>query len=197
MTPESAIRTIDDHLVWLAKRGMINNAMLKKLTGALKVLAGYVSEEQADAVTEAEFNSYVDAVHRLKLLLRVCGFTEKGIEEASKLRHEFLEKWAAWAEKTKNYLQFSLMYDMLLTESRQLESLARSDLRTVREYYFLFRMKKNLTNVENEFKWYKEEYPHLNVWFTRIDEGNEMDGLFLNERAILEKSYQTHLSKWN
>jgi hypothetical protein len=197
MTPESAIRTIDDHLVWLARRGMINNAMLKKLSGALKALAGQITQqEKADLELQATVNALAETNEKLTTLLKAAGFTQKAIEEVVSLRSDFLERWSEWAVKTKNLLQFSLMYDVLLFDARQIENRARGDVKNVREFYFFWRMKDKINNPEKTLQAYKTNYPHLNEWFTRIENGEDMDELF-NEQQIFSESYKNYLSKWN
>jgi hypothetical protein len=197
MTPESAIRTFDDHLVFLAKRGMINNLMLKKLSGALKVLAGQITQqEKGDAELQASVNALAETNEKLTTLLKASGFTQKAIEEVVSLRSDFLERWSEWAVKTKNLLQFSLMYDVLLFDARQIENRARGDVKNVREFYFFWRMKDKINNPEKTLQAYKTNYPHLNEWFTRIENGEDMDELF-NEQQIFTESYKNYLSKWN
>jgi hypothetical protein len=197
MTPESAIRTFDDHLVFLAKRGMINNLMLKKLSGALKVLAGQITQqEKGDAELQASVNALAETNEKLTTLLKASGFTQKAIEEVVSLRSDFLERWSEWAVKTKNLLQFSLMYDVLLFDARQIENRARGDVKNVREFYFFWRMKDKINNPEKTLQAYKTNYPHLNEWFTRIENGEDMDELF-NEQQIFSESYKNYLSKWN
>jgi hypothetical protein len=197
MTPESAIRTIDDHLVWLARRGMINNAMLKKLSGALKALAGQITQqEKGDAELQASVNALAETNEKLTTLLKASGFTQKAIEEVVSLRSDFLERWSEWAVKTKNLLQFSLMYDVLLFDARQIENRARGDVKNVREFYFFWRMKDKINNPEKTLQAYKTNYPHLNEWFTRIENGEDTDELF-NEQQIFTESYKNYLSKWN
>jgi hypothetical protein len=197
MTPESAIRTFDDHLVFLAKRGMINNLMLKKLSGALKVLAGQITQqEKADLELQATVNALAETNEKLTTLLKAAGFTQKAIEEVVSLRSDFLERWSEWAVKTKNLLQFSLMYDVLLFDARQIENRARGDVKNVREFYFFWRMKDKINNHEKTLRAYKTNYPHLNEWFTRIENGEDMDELF-NEQQIFSESYKNYLSKWN
>jgi len=197
MTPESAIRTIDDHLVWLARRGMINNAMLKKLSGALKALAGQITQqEKADLELQATVNALAETNEKLTTLLKAAGFTQKAIEEVVSLRSDFLERWSEWAVKTKNLLQFSLMYDVLLFDARQIENRARGDVKNVREFYFFWRMKDKINNPEKTLQAYKTNYPHLNEWFTRIENGEDTDELF-NEQQIFTESYKNYLSKWN
>jgi hypothetical protein len=197
MTPESAIRTFDDHLVFLAKRGMINNLMLKKLSGALKVLAGQITQqEKADLELQATVNALAETNEKLTTLLKASGFTQKAIEEVVSLRSDFLERWSEWAVKTKNLLQFSLMYDVLLFDARQIENRARGDVKNVREFYFFWRMKDKINNPEKTLQAYKTNFPHLNEWFTRIENGEDMDELF-NEQQIFSESYKNYLSKWN
>lgn len=197
MTPESAIRTIDDHLVFLAKRGMINNTMLQKLSGALQTLAGQVmQQEKGDAELQASVNALAETNEKLTTLLKAAGFTQKAIDEVLSLRSDFLERWTDWAVKTKNLVQFSLMYDVLLFDARQIENNARADVKNVREFYFFWRLRDKINNPEKTLQAYKKNYPHLNEWFTRIENGEDMDELF-NEQQIFSESYKNYLSKWN
>jgi len=88
------------------------------------------------------------------------------------------------------------MYDVLLFDARQIENNARADVKNVREFYFFWRLRDKINNPEKTLQAYKKNYPHLNEWFTRIENGEDMDELF-NEQQIFSESYKNYLSKWN
>lgn len=82
MKPEAerAIHTLDELIAWLATKRIIKNqAALDRLTTALKVVAENC--EHDDAEHDAKVNAMAEMVAKLKMMLKSCGFTEKGINQ--------------------------------------------------------------------------------------------------------------------
>jgi hypothetical protein len=115
---ERAIKTLDEHLVWLASRRIINQNMLDRLAGSLKALVENIGDSGIDM--EAQVNALTEQNIKLRLMLRMCDFSEKGILETLSFSYDFLE------ECCSNHIRDSeappinapLAYDMLRIKHR-------------------------------------------------------------------------------
>lgn len=122
MKPEAerAIRIIDELITWLAKKGIIKSQLsLDKLTSALKVIAENC--EHDDSEKYAELNAMAESVHKLRLALKGCGFTTKGIMNLmTDFTEEDLDNYAQYYAKNDNALPLNhpLAQDHLKIEKR-------------------------------------------------------------------------------
>lgn len=117
---ERAIRTLDELIAWLAKKGIIKNQpALDRLTEALKVVAENCEHENAEK--ECEINALSQKVHKLRLALKCCGFTTKGIMNLmDDFTEEDLDNYAQYYAKHPNPLPLNhpLAQDHLRIETR-------------------------------------------------------------------------------
>jgi len=113
-----AILTLDDLLVWLVSRRLINQTRLNKLTVALKTLAENINPDETEC--EAEINALTEKCIKLRLLIRACGLTEKAISELSEYSYDYLDEYVSRFMKSDNMLPlcFPLAMDMFRLEER-------------------------------------------------------------------------------
>lgn len=122
MKPEAerAIITLDELIAWLATKHIIRNQQaLDRLTAALKVVAENC--EHDDAEHDAEINAMAGQIHRLRLILKSCGFTEKGINDFLKdYTDDEIEWFMRYYSKNDNALPLNhpLANDMLRIQTR-------------------------------------------------------------------------------
>jgi len=131
MKPEAerAIRTIDELIAWLAKKQIIKNqAAIDRLSAALRIIADNC--EQENATYDAEMNAIAERANKLKLLLRACDFTEKGIEEAAKFDTEYLIEFVHQHDKNENSLPINhpMGFNFLKCHERWIRVLAECEI---------------------------------------------------------------------
>ena len=113
-----AIKSFDDHLVWISSRRFINQDRLNQLVTALKTISERCEINQAE--TEAQVNALSETSFKLNLLIRACGFTEKGIKSLLEYDIEDLEGFVSWYNKNENALPLNnpMAADFFCTEVR-------------------------------------------------------------------------------
>jgi len=122
MKPEAerAIHTFDELIAWLAEKRIIKNQpALDRLTHALKVVAENC--EHDDAIHDAEVNSMAQTINKYRLILKGCGFTEKGINQfLQDYTDDEIEWFAEYYTKTESALPINhpLANDMLRIQTR-------------------------------------------------------------------------------
>ncbi len=193
MNQQQAIRAFDDHLVWMAKRRMINNLMLKKLSGALETLAE--SDSGLNAEDIAEINAANRATSAMKLLVKSCGITEKGMAKMNSLPDEFTDTWSEACRAGKVPRPNSDQgFSFMIMVERQMTMLAEADIATLDSYIFY----KNLVKRAHQIKikddtiLLRELFPRLQQYFNNIDNQGYFD-----RKKTYHQLYNYHVNKWN
>ncbi len=190
MAVEQAIRLIDEHLVWLASRRMINNAMLQRLSGALQEVVDYIGTTETKL--HSELNEKNDHTDKIRNVLYMFGFSYNGVDSVLSMRRDFIERYAE-ISSDKGFPSFKTI-EMFFMVYRNLNLLAQGDVHTVNGYKMWagFNFKNNTKADEKRAElmdWHKKEYGYLVKWFEMIDRGGEPE-----EHEVFEEAYQYHLS---
>jgi hypothetical protein len=181
---EAQIKEIDRLIAWGARMGKLTGKYLEGFQNVLRaILDQYTQLETSIIEKDVAIRNLIDRNDKLRLVCRLCGLSEKAIENISALDSRFLESYP-------NTVQSDTDYRVLMSDSRIIEARSQVDIGTLRHYRQVWQIA--LEKTENRLltgilENMRELAPHLLQYFDRIENGE--DPLELNVEEFLFEYY--------
>lgn len=168
---ETSIKEFDRLLAWGARKGIITGKFLEGFQNALRSLVdGYNQKDALMLEQEKSIQKAIARIDKLKIILRLCGVTEKALSQLLSFDKDFLESRPYTIQDNADFL--NLIRNLSADKTREI-----SDISKIGQYAGAFEKVKN--PQDKRFLNFRDDIlinePHLAKYITEIENGKMPD----------------------